>query len=88
MTTRRRRTIPSPDGDNITATTERLTDIGQNPTLASGEGEDDVLRQPPRNPREPLLGKAQWWFIAVYGALLTISTLASLLIDKVSVSPS
>jgi Ca2+-transporting ATPase len=40
------------------------------------------LRQPPRNPGEPLLGQAQWWFIAVYGALLTISTLASLLIGR------
>jgi Ca2+-transporting ATPase len=48
--------------------------------LATGEGENDVLRHPPRDPREPLLGKPQWWFIAVYGAILTASTLASLLI--------
>jgi Ca2+-transporting ATPase len=57
-----------------------VTDVLPAFALATGEGEDDVLRQPPRNPREPLLGKAQWWFIAVYGAILTASTLASLLI--------
>ena len=59
-----------------------VTDVLPAFALATGEGEDDVLRQPPRNPREPLLGQAQWWFIAVYGALLTISTLASLLIGR------
>jgi P-type Ca2+ transporter type 2C len=57
-----------------------VTDVLPAFALATGEGEDDVLRQPPRNPREPLLGKAQWWFVALYGALLTASTLASLLI--------
>jgi Ca2+-transporting ATPase len=59
-----------------------VTDVLPAFALATGEGEDDVLRQPPRNPGEPLLGQAQWWFIAVYGALLTISTLASLLIGR------
>jgi Ca2+-transporting ATPase len=57
-----------------------VTDVLPAFALATGEGEDDVLRQPPRNPREPLLGKAQWWFVALYGALLTASTLASLII--------
>jgi Ca2+-transporting ATPase len=57
-----------------------VTDVLPAFALATGEGEDDVLRQPPRNPREPLLGKPQWRFIAVYGAILTASTLASLLI--------
>jgi P-type Ca2+ transporter type 2C len=57
-----------------------VTDVLPAFALATGEGEDDVLRQPPRNPREPLLGRGQWWFIALYGALLTASTLGSLLI--------
>jgi Ca2+-transporting ATPase len=59
-----------------------VTDVLPAFALATGEGEDDVLRQPPRNPREPLLGKSQWWFIGGYGALLTASTLASLLIGQ------
>jgi Ca2+-transporting ATPase len=37
-----------------------VTDVLPAFALATGEGEDDVLRQPPRNPREPLLGQAQW----------------------------
>jgi len=57
-----------------------VTDVLPAFALATGEGEDDVLRHPPRNPREPLLGKPQWWFVALYGALLTASTLGSLLI--------
>jgi Ca2+-transporting ATPase len=57
-----------------------VTDVLPAFALATGEGENDVLRHPPRDPREPLLGKPQWWFIAVYGAILTASTLASLLI--------
>jgi P-type Ca2+ transporter type 2C len=59
-----------------------VTDVLPAFALATGEGEDDVLRQPPRNPREPLLGRPQWWFIALYGALLTASTLGSLLIGQ------
>jgi len=57
-----------------------VTDVLPAFALATGEGEDDVLRQPPRNPREPLLGVAQWSFVALYGALLTASTLGVLLI--------
>jgi Ca2+-transporting ATPase len=43
-------------------------------------GEADILRRPPRNPREPLLGAPQWIFIGGYGTLLTASTLAALVI--------
>jgi Ca2+-transporting ATPase len=28
--------------------------------LAMGEGERDILKRPPRNPKEPILGRAQW----------------------------
>ena len=59
-----------------------VTDVLPAFALATGEGEEDVLRLPPRNPREPLLGTPQWLFIAGYGALLTASTLAALLIGR------
>ena len=59
-----------------------VTDVFPAFALATGEGEDDVLRRPPRDPREPLLGSPQWSFIAGYGALLTASTLAALLIGR------
>jgi len=59
-----------------------VTDVLPAFALATGEGEDDVMRLPPRDPREPLLGASQWIFIAGYGALLTASTLATLLIGQ------
>ena len=40
------------------------------------------MRLPPRDPHEPLLGRPQWTFIAGYGALLTASTLATLMIGQ------
>ena len=59
-----------------------VTDVFPAFALATGEGEDDVLRRPPRDPREPLLGTPQWLFIAGYGTLLTASTLAALIVGR------
>ena len=57
-----------------------VTDVFPAFALATGEGEEDVLRRPPRDPREPLLGRPQWLFIAGSAALLTAATLGALLI--------
>jgi Ca2+-transporting ATPase len=57
-----------------------VTDVFPAFALATGEGEEDILRRSPRNPLEPLLGTSQWIFIGGYGALLTASTLAALVI--------
>jgi len=59
-----------------------VTDVFPAFALAAGEGEEDVLRRPPRDPREPLLGRPQWLFIAGFGALLTASTLSALVIGR------
>jgi Ca2+-transporting ATPase len=59
-----------------------VTDIFPAFALAAGEGEKDVLRRPPRDPRETLLGRPQWLFIAGFGALLTASTLSALVIGR------
>jgi Ca2+-transporting ATPase len=56
-----------------------VTDVFPAFALATGEGEEDILRRPPRDPREPLLARRQWIFISTYGALLTASTLGALL---------
>jgi P-type Ca2+ transporter type 2C len=37
--------------------------------------EEDVLRRPPRHPDEPMLGAAEWRFIAATGLLQAIATL-------------
>ena len=59
-----------------------VTDVFPAFALATGEGEADVLRRPPRDPAEPLLGQPQWRFIAGYGGLLTTATLASLVLGR------
>ena len=59
-----------------------VTDVFPAFALATGEGEEDVLRRPPRDPREPLLGRPQWLFIAGFGALLTVSTISALVIGR------
>jgi len=59
-----------------------VTDVFPAFALATGEGERDVLKQPPRNPCEPLLGTPQWLFIAGCGALLTAATLGSLVLGR------
>ncbi|MEZ5827408.1 MAG: cation-translocating P-type ATPase C-terminal domain-containing protein [Hyphomicrobiales bacterium] len=59
-----------------------VTDIFPAFALATGEGERDVLRRPPRDPRESLLARPQWIFIVTYGAVLTAATLGALLIGS------
>ena len=56
-----------------------VTDVFPAFALATGEGEEDVLHRPPRNPREPLLGRLQWLFIGGGAVLLTAATLGALL---------
>ncbi|MEG6509000.1 cation-transporting P-type ATPase [Methyloligella sp. 2.7D] len=59
-----------------------VTDVFPAFALAAGEGEKDVLQQPPRDPREPLLARRHWGFIVFYGVLLTIATLSALLLAE------
>ena len=37
-----------------------VTDVFPAFALAMGEGDRDVLKRPPRDPKEPILGRAQW----------------------------
>ncbi len=46
--------------------------------LGVGRGGEGIMRQPPRNPREPILTKGRWWSIFGYGGLITAPVLASL----------
>ncbi|MGN6581500.1 MAG: cation-translocating P-type ATPase [Bordetella sp.] len=56
-----------------------LTDVFPAFALAMGEGEAGILQQPPRDPKEPILGRAQWLAIALQGIALTAGTFAALL---------
>lgn len=59
-----------------------VTDVFPAFALGVGEGEAGTLRQPPRDPKEPVLGRPQWIFIAGYGAMLTAATLGALLAGR------
>jgi P-type Ca2+ transporter type 2C len=54
-----------------------VTDVFPALALALGEGERDVMRQPPRDPREPVLTGAHWRAIAGFGLLLTAAVLGA-----------
>ena len=45
-----------------------VTDVFPAFALAMGEGERDILKRPPRDPKEPILGRAQWLAIVLHGA--------------------
>src|SRR3974377_13546 len=40
-----------------------VTDVFPGFALAMGEGERDAMRRPPRDPKEPILGREQWLII-------------------------
>ena len=55
-----------------------ITDVFPAFALALGEGEGNVLDRPPRNPKEPILGRAQWVRIAVQGSMMTVATFGAM----------
>jgi Ca2+-transporting ATPase len=59
-----------------------VTDVFPAFALAMGEGEAGILQRPPRNPKEPILGRAQWLMIVLYGVALTAGTFAALLAGR------
>ncbi|MGA9594718.1 MAG: cation-transporting P-type ATPase, partial [Acidimicrobiia bacterium] len=57
-----------------------VTDVFPALALGAGEGSSDVLRQRPRDRSEPILTGSHWRLIIFYGALITASVMAGLLI--------
>ena len=55
-----------------------VTDVFPAFALAMGEGEADVLNRPPRDPKEPILGRADWLLIVLHGVALTLATFGAL----------
>jgi Ca2+-transporting ATPase len=54
-----------------------VTDIFPAFALGIGEGDADVMRHPPRDPKEPIVGTQPWAAIGAYGMLITAATLAA-----------
>ena len=59
-----------------------VTDVFPAFALAMGEGDKNILKRPPRNPKEPILGRGQWLAIVLYGATLTIATFGALALAR------
>ena len=59
-----------------------VTDVFPAFALAMGEGERNVLKRLPRNPREPILGRAQWSVIVFYGIVLSAATFGALALAR------
>ncbi|MDH3195125.1 MAG: cation-transporting P-type ATPase [Hyphomicrobiales bacterium] len=57
-----------------------VTDVFPAFALGLGEGDENVLKRPPRDPAEGLLTRRQWRAIVFFGALITAATLGALLI--------
>jgi len=55
-----------------------VTDVFPAFALAMGEGEAGILDRPPRDPKEPILGRRQWLMIVLHGCALTAGTVAAL----------
>jgi P-type Ca2+ transporter type 2C len=55
-----------------------VTDVFPAFALAMGEGEPRILQRPPRDPREPILGRSQWTIIVLQSLGLTAGTFGAL----------
>jgi Ca2+-transporting ATPase len=56
-----------------------VTDVFPAFALALGEGESEILKRPPRDPKEPILGRRQWITITLHGFALTAATFGALI---------
>lgn len=57
-----------------------VTDVFPALALGVGKGEKGVMKRPPREPDEPILGNKDWFGIGGYGFLITASVLGALYI--------
>ncbi|NBC64198.1 MAG: HAD-IC family P-type ATPase [Bacteroidetes bacterium] len=57
-----------------------VTDVFPALALGLGEGEKQIMREPPRNRREPILTNQLWFGIAGYGALISIAVMGTLFV--------
>jgi Ca2+-transporting ATPase len=55
-----------------------VTDVFPAFALAMGEGERDILERPPRDPKEPILGRTQWVTVMLQSLSMTAGTFGAL----------
>jgi Ca2+-transporting ATPase len=54
-----------------------VTDVFPAFALAMGEGSEDVMRRPPRDPQEPIVTPRLWTLIVAQGLIMTVAALAA-----------
>lgn len=59
-----------------------VTDVFPAFALAFGEGERDVLERPPRDPKEPIVGRPQWIAIVLQSIALSAGTFGALVLAR------
>ncbi len=57
-----------------------VTDVFPALALGVGEGDPYIMKRPPRDPKEPIIGSRHWLQISVYGFIMTLSVLGALLL--------
>jgi Ca2+-transporting ATPase len=57
-----------------------VTDVFPALALAASEGEDEIMRKPPRSPQEPLMTHRGWAAVVCYALLIAAAVLGSLLL--------
>jgi len=55
-----------------------VTDVFPAFALGLGEGDDSVMRRPPRDPAEQIVGARHWQDITAFGLMITLATLGAL----------
>jgi Ca2+-transporting ATPase len=55
-----------------------VTDVFPALALAAGEANPGIMKQVPRDPQEPIMGRAQWLAVTGYGLIITTSVLGAL----------
>ena len=52
-----------------------VTDVFPALALGLGQGEEDIMEQPPQNPQEPIMTRKDWYATMVYGLTISASVL-------------
>ncbi len=61
-----------------------VTDVFPAFALAMGEGDRDILKRPPRDPKEPILGRPQWITLMLHSVVLTAGTFGALAVAELA----
>jgi len=55
-----------------------VTDVFPALALAGGEGNVEIMKNPPRDPKEPIVARRHWWEISGHAFTITASVLGAL----------